>query len=132
MLAELVAIDSATSKDISDPVRSFFSWKQSRHPSVDDAVIDSYTYVKRRQRFTIATPAEWGAANDSARQVVLLFKLKYPDHVCRRGYPVCWHESGISRRRRHMVPVPPKWELSTRSQIRDQRKPRWFGEFNYF
>ena len=49
------------------------------------AAPDSYVYFERRPRFTIALMADWGAANDAARQISDLIRHREPDYVIHLG-----------------------------------------------
>jgi predicted phosphodiesterase len=67
------------------PIVSFFTWKEPRHPFVGSSAVESYVYVEHKAKFTIAMMADWGAPNDSARQISALIKQQQPDYVIHLG-----------------------------------------------
>ena len=67
------------------PIVSFFTWKQPKAPFVNSSDPEAYVHVEHRQKFTIAIMADWGAANQSARDIATLIQQKSPDYVIHLG-----------------------------------------------
>jgi Calcineurin-like phosphoesterase len=67
------------------PIVSFFTSRVPKHPFVGSPDPDSYEHVEWKPKFTIALMADWGAANDNARQISSLIKEKQPDYVIHLG-----------------------------------------------
>jgi hypothetical protein len=67
------------------PIVSFFTWKEPRHQFVGSSNIEAFTYAEHSPKFTIAIMADWGAANDAARQVAQQITARNPDYVIHLG-----------------------------------------------
>lgn len=67
------------------PIVSFFTWKEPKAPFVASPDPNAYTYVEHRAKFTIAIMADWGAANQSARDVSAHIRERNPDYVIHLG-----------------------------------------------
>lgn len=67
------------------PIVSFFTWKEPKAPFIHGENPDNFVHVEHRPRFTIAIMADWGAANQNARDISALIRNAAPDYVIHLG-----------------------------------------------